>query len=399
MRSSGSTTENGAGAPIQGDTMSQRALSDVIGSIYDCTLDPSCWERTLTAITQVMSGESAILSLNDLRQDRLLIDKNVGWGQFGIEERQKHIPEIHARLNEWFAKAPSLDEPFVASRELPSKYLESAPYVQHCLKPLGIVDVMHLFLMYTPLHFSELVVARHERHGPITDREIEIGGLLLPHLRRAVAISNVLDVRAIERARMAEALDGLRCGVILTNSVGNILHANRSAEEMLRTGAVVQARGGILSAKAPAAAAELRKAIGLAASNETMLGNTGLAIRLTGPAAAPIVAHVLPMNGSELRTASQPGAAAAVFIGASMATAPDLTADEIREYFRRRFGFTMAEVSVAFEILKGDGREAVAARLGISVATVRTHLSHIFEKTGVRRQAELVRLLMRSGGT
>lgn len=81
-----------------------------------------------------------------------------------------------------------------------------------------------------------------------------------------------------------------------------------------------------------------------------------------------------------------------------MATAPDLTADEIREYFRRRFGFTMAEISVAFEILKGDGREAVAARLGISVTTVRTHLSHIFEKTGVRRQAELVRLLMRSGG-
>jgi DNA-binding CsgD family transcriptional regulator len=36
----------------------------------------------------------------------------------------------------------------------------------------------------------------------------------------------------------------------------------------------------------------------------------------------------------------------------------------------------------------------VAERLGISFATARTHLSRIFEKTGVHRQAELVRLVL-----
>ncbi|SEI15229.1 regulatory protein, luxR family [Rhizobium tibeticum] len=41
------------------------------------------------------------------------------------------------------------------------------------------------------------------------------------------------------------------------------------------------------------------------------------------------------------------------------------------------------------EILKGDGRAAAGVRLGITASTVRAHLSHIFEKTGVRRQAEL----------
>lgn len=375
--------------------MSLRILSDVIGSIYDCTLDPSRWERTLAEITQAISAESAILSLNDLRHDRLLIDKNMGWGRFGIEERQKHIPEIHARLNEWFSKAPSLDEPFVASRQLTADYLKSAPYVQHCLKPLGIVDVMHLFLMYTPLHFSELVVGRHERHGLITDREIEIGIFLLPHLRRAVTISNVLDARTIERARMAEALDALHCGVVLTNGEGIILHANSSAEHMLQNGGAVRGKGGILSAKAPAAAQELRKAIRLAARDEVKLGKTGLAIRLSGPE-TPLFAHVLPMNGSELRTRLQPEAVAAVFIGASMTAAFGLTSAERKEYLRHRFGLTKAEADVALEILKGDGREAAAARLGISMTTVRTHLTHIFEKTGVRRQAELIRLLLQS---
>jgi DNA-binding CsgD family transcriptional regulator/PAS domain-containing protein len=394
MRSS-SRTSGKDDPDIRAETVPPRVLSDVIGAIYDCTLDPSRWEGALEKVTEAMSGASAILSLNDLRSHRMVIDKNVGWGSSGIEERQKHIPEIHARLGEWFARGPSLDEPFVASRELAPEYLAQSLYFRNCLKPLGIVDLMHHFLMYTPLHFSELVIFRHQRHGPVTDREIEIGMLLLPHLRRAVTISNVLDARSIERARMAEALDALRCGVVLTNGEGSILHANRSAERMLQNGGAVTGTGGTLSARTPAAAQELRKAIRLAARNETLLGKTGLAISLSGPAAsAPVLAHVLPMNGSELRTRLQPEAVAAVFIGGSTATALDLTADETKDYLRRRFGLTVAEANVALEILRGDGREAVADRLGISMTTVRTHLTHIFEKTGVRRQAELVRLLM-----
>jgi DNA-binding CsgD family transcriptional regulator len=168
---------------------------------------------------------------------------------------------------------------------------------------------------------------------------------------------------------------------------------------MLQNGSAVQGIGGILKAKSPAAAQELRKAISLAARDEAKLGKTGLAIPLTGPEAPPLVAHVLPMNGSELRTRLQPEAAVAVFIGASMTTALDLTPAETKEYLRRRFGLTLAEANVALEVLNGDGRGAVAARLGISMTTVRTHLSSIFEKTGVRRQAELVRLLMRCDGS
>ena len=43
---------------------------------------------------------------------------------------------------------------------------------------------------------------------------------------------------------------------------------------------------------------------------------------------------------------------------------------------------------------RGDGRQATADRLGITVGTARSHLSKIFDKTGVTRQAELVRLLL-----
>jgi DNA-binding CsgD family transcriptional regulator len=61
---------------------------------------------------------------------------------------------------------------------------------------------------------------------------------------------------------------------------------------------------------------------------------------------------------------------------------------------QRRFRLTLAEAEFALEIIKGDGRAAAARRSNISVGTARTHLEHIFEKTGVRRQAELVHLLL-----
>ncbi|MEM7666674.1 MAG: LuxR C-terminal-related transcriptional regulator [Pseudomonadota bacterium] len=60
----------------------------------------------------------------------------------------------------------------------------------------------------------------------------------------------------------------------------------------------------------------------------------------------------------------------------------------------KEFGLTPAEKAVAIEILEGDGRAAVAHRLGISQSTVRSHLSVIFEKLGIHRQAQLIRLLV-----
>jgi DNA-binding CsgD family transcriptional regulator len=64
------------------------------------------------------------------------------------------------------------------------------------------------------------------------------------------------------------------------------------------------------------------------------------------------------------------------------------------EGLSERFGFTPAKTAFALEIIKGDGRQAAADRLGITVGPRAAHLSKIFDKTGATRQAELVRLLL-----
>ena len=76
------------------------------------------------------------------------------------------------------------------------------------------------------------------------------------------------------------------------------------------------------------------------------------------------------------------------------ATDPDRRPAPPTVIIRQRYGLTRAEAAFALEILKGDGIQACADRLGITRATARTHLAHIFRKTDTRRQAELVRLIM-----
>jgi DNA-binding CsgD family transcriptional regulator/PAS domain-containing protein len=368
------------------DAVTPHVISQLIGSIYDCALDPSRWGKTLGEIRDMLDCRTAALGLLDRRRERILLNISVGIAPHWREQMEKHAAEISEFTGRMLASAASLDEPQVVSRDVPAAERAASPYMQHCLKPQGLVDILQYVLICSQARSAVFAAGRHERQGIITEREIELGGLLLPHIRRAVTISSVLDARTIEYSRMADALDALRCAVVLADSRGAILHANRAAEDILRDGGAITRTRGVLSANAPAAAAELRAAIAIAASDETGIARTGLAILLTPLGETPIVANVLPLTGSDLRTRLAPTAVAAVFIGAppDAADAADIVAEA--------FGLTPAETRVLASLLAGRTRAEIAATLGIAPTTAKSHLENIFAKTGVARQGELMRL-------
>jgi DNA-binding CsgD family transcriptional regulator len=57
------------------------------------------------------------------------------------------------------------------------------------------------------------------------------------------------------------------------------------------------------------------------------------------------------------------------------------------------YKLTPAELRVLLAIVDVGGVPEVAAALGVAVTTVKTHLNRLFEKTGVGRQADLVKLV------
>lgn len=349
-------------------------LSALIGSIYECALDPSRWKQTLAQVQSALEAHTVVLHLNDLQQNAVIFHMQSGaW----MEPEPKHVAELHGML----PVAPSVHEPFVLSRHQEVQAVAKSAVMREWLAPQGVVDLMQLFILHTPTRFSGVGVAWHHTHGPSRDNEIDLARLLQPHLRRAVAISDVLDLRTIERRRFEAAVDALRCAVIMVNRTNTILYANRAAEDMLREGHLLTAAGGMLSASQAKPAADLRNAI--AKSSRSSVGDqeAGPAVRLTANGSPAIFAHVLPLFG-----AHDEHAVAAVFVEAKS------EASNVARALTSAFDLTPAETRVAAALLDGADVQRTAMQLGLAASTVKTHLNRIFFKTGTARQADLQRL-------
>lgn len=61
------------------------------------------------------------------------------------------------------------------------------------------------------------------------------------------------------------------------------------------------------------------------------------------------------------------------------------------------FGLSDGQIRIARHIAMGDSLRRLSLKLDISSNTARTHLTRMYEKTGVNSQAALVRLLLSVG--
>ncbi|WP_449282680.1 response regulator [Leucobacter sp.] len=79
--------------------------------------------------------------------------------------------------------------------------------------------------------------------------------------------------------------------------------------------------------------------------------------------------------------------------------AQDIIADELRERELREAqpSLTAREVEILRLAAEGNSSQQIAAGLHISLATVKTHLQHVYEKLGVSDRAAAVAQALRSG--
>ena len=63
------------------------------------------------------------------------------------------------------------------------------------------------------------------------------------------------------------------------------------------------------------------------------------------------------------------------------------------EVIAKAYKLTPSELRVLLAIVEVGGVPDVAGALGIAETTVKTHLGHLYQKTGANRQADLVKLV------
>ena len=362
-------------------------LSDLIGDIYDTVFDQSLWEDVIERTAQFVGGVGAALFSKNAAYQEGSVQYD-----FGIDPHykrlyfEKYIMLDPATTGHFLAE---IDQP-VAVEDLmsPAEFLETRFY-REWVRPQGLVDFVSAVLDKSATSAAMFGVFRSERDGMVDDEARHRMRLIVAHIRRAVLIGRMFDLKAAEAAMFADTLDGLSAGMCLVDAGGRIVHANAAGYAIISFGDILRSVGGRLVARDAQVDKTLRESFAAAGQGDTALGTMGIAVSLTGKDDERYVAHVLPLtSGARRRAGKTYTAAAALFVRKATLEVPSAF-----EVIGKTFKLTPTELRVLLAIVGVGGVPEVATALGVAVSTVKTHLGRLFEKTGATRQADLVKLV------
>lgn len=219
-----------------------------------------------------------------------------------------------------------------------------------------------------------------------------------PRCADPVRLAHVTAIATLPPTDVADVLDALDCPALIVDRALRIDHANAGGRSFLREGARRPADAAEPSSREHALPAPLRRAVVEALESVSPAGCARTATCIlrvpeagVGLVAGPVIAHVRPL-GTAGQINGFPGYARAIV---TIPLARDL-ASRCQYPFATAFGLTEAETRVLVTLANGRSQKDCAQLLEISPATLRTHLKHIFDKTGMRRQSQLISVFLRT---
>lgn len=378
---------------------------DVVHAIYDAALKPASWPTAIGAVADLCGASSALLFT---------------WAHAPANGGFAFPHNISQQALELWAAKSMHEDPFVtaASRRnlmiegavlmgdelVPPHELLATPFYRELWQPAGIAGTFSC-IVFDTTDARKLPTVFSIYHGPnaprFTTTQSALLRRILPHMSKALGVMFHLRDQQLQVASSLAALDRLPSGVVLLDGRRTVQFANRAAQAAIERGNTLVMRSGDMASESGelhlcrrlrAHEAELQRAIhaALAQSNEAVPEHFSHALVIPDETGRPqCVIHVAPLGLSHTFAVSGDSPRVIVFLF-------DLNlASAIRpECLCERFGMTPAEAAAALQVLQGGSVEAMAARTGVSINTLKTQLKAVYAKTSTNRQADLLKLLL-----
>jgi DNA-binding CsgD family transcriptional regulator len=357
-------------------------LSHFIGEIYDAAIDASQWSAVLGKAAKFIGGPSAALFSKDAAKGAGNIYYECGTDPYYRQLYfEKYVKLDPATTGHFFAE---VEQPIsIIDLMAYDEFLETRFY-REWVRPQGYVDLAAAVLDKSLTSVAMFGVFRHARDGVVNEETRRRMRLIVPHIRRAVLVTRLIDLRSSEAATFADTLDGLSAGLCLVDADGRVVHANIAGRALLDTVELMLESGARLATRDGKIDNSLRELF----SGDAAIGTQGIALPLKAQDGTRYVAHVLPLtSGARSLAGTTYSATAAWFIRKSEIEVPSSA-----EVIARAYKLTPTELRVLLAIVEVGGVPEVAAALGVAETTVKTHLGNVFGKTGAGRQADLVKI-------
>jgi DNA-binding CsgD family transcriptional regulator len=192
-----------------------------------------------------------------------------------------------------------------------------------------------------------------------------------------------------------EALDLLNIGLMVCSASAELLIVNQTANQILkaRDGLELDSDGMLstICEETESLKDLVKRVAETSRGQERGSRDTAFAVqRATGK--RPLTLFVRAVKTKTNTPA--PNEAAVLIMILDSAQPVEATEAELRQLY----GFTATEARLANHLMEGSALEDCCEAMGIRRTTARMHLRNIFAKAGVRRQGELVSLLLKSIG-
>jgi DNA-binding CsgD family transcriptional regulator len=352
------------------------AISELVGPF-------DTWCSLLGRLRQIQRGKISMLAsyLPGDRHGHIHAADNV----------DPHYLRSYPAYDPWAARAKDLAPPgtiWINDEVLSDAERASDRFYNEWLKPQGISHVMRAVIHRDDDQILYVDVGRGDEAGGYDQNDVDTCRSLLPKLQRAAVLQLLIDHPRRRSEATLSAFDMLPIGVLIVDSRNQPVIVNRYARNLLPAWRSATADLPTLLQHRPTSCEQAVYHNGTPVSRMAAVNGSCL-ISIPRPENLhPLSALIFHLStGVEER--ADDGAFYLVFI-----SDPDHGIAISRERLERIYGLTPAEARLAAMIGEGGHLKTVAAQLGITSETARTHLKRIFSKTTVATQADLVRLLL-----
>lgn len=368
---------------------------ELIECIYRAGVEPEAWQAVAETLSKRLDDAACMIAF-------LLPGEGGMWPRYTVGLDPDYVDRYTQTLFEGVPWSTKFIHRFVdrfgtMGEVLGHVDLAASPFYREWLEPQGLGAVWpagHSLIDGRGEVAGGISFYRQEGRPDFTDAELAELDAFVPHLRRAFQTHLALHAAQMLRGALAEAVDLLPTGLILLDQRRNIVLKNRGADRILKLSDGVRCDGGGPSADDARENAELQVLIAdaLDSSRGGQAVSTGfLAIsRPSGKKSFATMVAPLLGGGGTVR-----GDAAVAILIAD----PDAGRIQDSEVLAALYSLTHSEAELVRLLSEGLSLEEVAERRGVSMNTARSHLKHVFAKTGTSRQGELLRLVLSGAGS
>ncbi len=359
-------------------------LRQCIDAVYDAAVSSALWPATLDKLASLF--HSGFVDLFTRSHDR----EHFNGLAHGLDraDYEDNFLGFWFRRNVWALRKPvRVAGEVISTRRMvdPGELRRSEIYNEY-LRPRGLHEGLRLSLWVGATELQDISILRPWSRGAFGPAEVTLGEVLLPHLQRAASVTRRLREAEFRFDTRSEDSGASRFAVIVFDAAGVPFWFNTAARNLLAEGEVIRITDLELQSRSPPATRAIRHAVAQATGAAGSL-RRGVNVPLPGPlGSGSSNMMVLPMSNAGDWTLSRPPAAVAFL---RTAAASLLSQSVLRD----AFALTKSEAALAQALMGGRTLRMIAETSGRSFNTVRSHLARLMEKTGTRKQADLVRLL------